>query len=123
MPKQTLQMHTGGGRAQGGDCIVDASLRQRHHVHITFDHQNTVSFFDPCPRAMQIIQLRAFVKYRCFRRVQVFWIAGLFVGFTKHSATKAHHAPSVIVDWEHDPMTKTIVDPLFVVLGQHAGIQ
>ena len=40
--EQAFQMRLAGRRAEGGDRVGDAKLGERNHIHVAFDHDNTL---------------------------------------------------------------------------------
>ncbi len=57
-------MFMGGGRAQCCHCVVDIKLRQRNHVHITLDHEDTFQLAYRTACFKQAVQLLTFMKHR-----------------------------------------------------------
>ncbi|MNE94847.1 hypothetical protein D3C80_1928590 [compost metagenome] len=58
------------GRCRGakrGDGIIDAVLRQRHHVHIAFHYQQSLRGRVALLRFIQAVQLTTFVENFGFR--------------------------------------------------------
>ena len=55
LAKQLLHVNRGTSRAQGRHSVRKTELRQRHHVHITFDHQRIAFFTDRQTRLKQAV--------------------------------------------------------------------
>ena len=122
----------GGRRTQGRYGIFHTVLRQCHHVHITFNHQYFLPGADSFLCLEQTIQLAAFFKQRCFRRVEVFRLRGggtrgsghlaasSLRGLTliQYASAEADDLTAHIDDRKHDAVTESIV-AFILFAGDH----
>ena len=112
--EQPLQMRLAGGRAECGDRVGNAVLSQGDHVHVAFDHDNTLQAPRMLARLPQAIKLTGFLKDRRLGGVQ---ILGLVIA--QHAAAEGDDPAALVLYWEHDPLAKAVVRATLVVLDQH----
>ncbi len=102
--KQPQQMIFGGGGAQRGHGVVNAVLRQRHHVHVALDHHQLFQLAGRLTRLVQAVELAPLVKDRRLRRVEVF---GLLI---PHDPTAKGDGPTAQIAYrEHHPVAEAII--------------
>ena len=116
LAEQEFDVLGGGGRAQRGNGIAHAELRQCHHVHIAFHHQNAARVFHRLARFVQTVQVFALVEQGRVGRIEVFGF-----GIVQHAAAKADDLPRNIADGEHDAVAEAVVLAAFVV-QHHAAV-
>ena len=117
--------------SQSGHCIGKTPLRQCHHVHVAFCHQNITRSLNAISGFKQTIKFAAFVKHRGLRRIEVFGRT-----LPHHTAAKSDALTFDIANWEHHPIAKAVVTFLvffiddhqatlgqqrLIVVGKHAG--
>ena len=79
-------------------------LRQRHHVHVAFDHNYALLGANGLLRLKQAVEFVAFFEQRRFGRVKVFRFA-----LVQHAPAEADDIAAHIDDGEHDAVAKTVV--------------
>ena len=119
------------GRAEGGDRIGEAPLRERHHVHIAFGHEHVAGVANRVAGLEQAVELTALVEDLGFGGIQVF---GLVVA--QHASAKANAFALDVADREHHAVAEAVValvvllihdhqaaflQQRVVVIGEHAG--
>ena len=108
-------MFGGGGGAQRSHAVADAELRQRHHVHIAFHHQNAAGFFNRRTAFVEAVEVAAFVEQRGVGRVEVFGF-----GIIEYAAAKADYLAARVADGEHHAVAEAVVMFAFVI-DHHAA--
>ena len=63
-PQQALRVRLGGRGAERCDHILNAVLRQRHHIHVALNHEHAIDFSDRSLRLKQAVQLSPLAEYR-----------------------------------------------------------
>ena len=119
-PEQAIEVVGGGAGAKGSHCVVDAGLRQSHHVHVTLDHHEPCHLAQGLARFVKTVKLAAFVEERGFRAVEVFRLA-----LVDDATTETDDATARIADGEHDTVTEAVVVAgaacvLRIAFNQHA---
>ncbi len=57
LAQQRVHVVRRGRGAEGGDCVLDAELGERDHVHVALDHDHEAGFADRLLREEEAVQL------------------------------------------------------------------
>ena len=115
MAKHALQVRFADGGAQCRCGVVDTALGQCHHIHITFNNDQSRQLSVGLARLVESVEFAALAEYRGLRGVQV------FRGVIPHDpAAKTDQAAAHIANREHNAVAKAIVIALVILLHQHA---
>ena len=113
--KEALDVLIGRGGAQRRHHVVDARLRERHHVHVALDDEQPLRMPSRAPRAPQPVQLAALPEHRRLRGIEVFRLAAV-----DDAGAETGDAPFRVVDGEDDPVAEAVVGPAAVALDEQA---
>ena len=97
--EQQLNVFSRRRGSERGDGIIDAELRQRHHVHIPFHHQQPLQGRVVLLCFIQAVKLAALMENFGFRRVQV-----LRHAIAQYAAAEGDHAPAFVADGGTSPV-------------------
>jgi len=106
---QLLHVVGGAGGAERGHRLVEAELRQRHHVHVALGDQHVAALADRLARLVQAVQLVALDEHWRLGRVQILRLA-----VVEHPPAEADDLALDVADREHDPIAKTVVAALIL---------
>ena len=116
--KQPLEVLVASRCAQCRDGIAQPLLRQCNDVHVAFYDHDFIQVAIGFAGLVEPVKLLAFMKYRCFRRVQVFRLV-----IAQHTAAKGNDAPAAVADREHHPVTEAVIASAgFGVFDQQPGV-
>ena len=98
-------------RAEGRNGVGESPLSQRHHIHIPFNHEQTINAAQRLTGLIETIQLLIFGKHRRLWRVEVL---GAFL-VAELASSKANHTAPDVANGEHDAVPKAVVNSAAVV--------
>ena len=107
---------SGGKRCtQRSHRICKSCLVQRDHIHIAFTKKKI--WLSGCPCAIQAVQIPAFIKHRCFGRIQVFGLA-----VAHHSAAESDHPAVYVHNRKHHSVPELVIDALPLICVNQSGL-
>ena len=97
------------------NCIFETCLMHGDHIHIAFADQQV---FFPCRSGyIQSVEISAFVKNKCFRRIQIFRFA-----ISHNASAKSDHPVIDILDRKNYPVPEFIVHTSLFIYVYQTGL-
>ena len=115
---QHAQLRRGQRRAERGDGVRDALLRQHQRVHVALDEHGARLAADRVARLGDAVQSLALAEQRRLRRVEI-----LRLVVAERAAAEGDGAAAAVADREHHAAAEAIVDAPVVAAAEQAGLQ
>ena len=105
---------TAEGRPERCHRIGDSGSVKGDDIEIPFDNHGAVILSDGIGRLIKAKEVFSLLKHLRFWRVEVFRLAAI-----EAATTKTDHAPLAVVNRHDDAVTKTVVEPIAPLTGNH----
>ena len=93
-------------------------MGQCDDVHVTLDDENALELSQRLAHFEQAVEFAAFVKHRCFRRIQIFGFAVI-----DDPSAETDDAPAAVADREHDAIAEPVVASRLLVFDNQPGFE